>query len=784
MLLWSVAFICGVIVLYCIGALLAPAAYPFVIFLILVSVFHCRTRVLSFFLIGLLFASFRAELQLEDQLPQTLSGTFSYAGFVCSPIVVDSRKHSWDLCDVALIPVATIDLNPAVKDANPVFYAKKLRVSQYFTKQLGELKTLPSGGYLKGVGKFKAPHGAYNRVGFHYETWLFGNAYAGTGSLKTVGAAHESLCEFTCAYWRFRNKLVSHIKRQFRTQGSENVRQLLLSLTVGEKPPPNDELRQLFNVTGTTHLLVVSGLHVTMVGGFALFSITVVGFVFRRTGVASGLNSGRYFALIASNLIVFAYAGLVGLTLPSLRAALMYLITSVLWLGFQRPPMFSLIVAIAILLVISPSFCLNAGFWLSVIAVCVLIFFHANRPIADKKIILWVKPHIIMFLCFSPILMWFQIGVSTIALVANLIAVPIVSLLLLPLGLISVVFSFVSIELLTPLFYIFDGIGGLLILVLKYLSTMGSILPNPAFSSFAITILVLALAGVLCFPIRFILKIPVILVLLGFLFLPGTRSPEAKVHMFDVGQGLSVYIRNEHDTFVYDFGNGQSPEWGVGHSIVSPNIRADGVDAVDLAVISHWDADHAGGWPSFQTRHKVHQLIASSVEPDDAYRYTDCAGFRKVLPSGMDIKVLWPFGNREKSRNNSSCVLQVTINDMKVLLPGDISREVELKLVRAYREQLQSDILVLPHHGSRSSSSWPFLKTVKPKLALISAGYHNQFGHPHREVLQRLNKLGITTYNTARSGEVIVRLSDDQQKPLITVEEIRKKEKRFWIQSF
>jgi competence protein ComEC len=267
-------------------------------------------------------------------------------------------------------------------------------------------------------------------------------------------------------------------------------------------------------------------------------------------------------------------------------------------------------------------------------------------------------------------------------------------------------------------------------------------------------LLLLLPAGV---PLR-LLGIPLLLQL-GFAPLPRPNWGEAQVVQLDVGQGLAILVRTRQHSLLFDAGPSHS-EGDAGDRIVVPSLRRLGIRRLDTLVLSHAHADHTGGSQAVMSRLGPTRVLAG--EPGEAPRQWRAQGCQQAEPWDWDgvrfVPWRWPAA---RESNPSSCVLLVIARGERLLLTGDIDARAERALVQAW-PGLAVDWLQAPHHGSRTSSSALFLNTLNPAGVLISRGWNNRFGHPHPEVLGRLNERSIPAFDSALHGAVELRLGSGE----------------------
>jgi competence protein ComEC len=255
-----------------------------------------------------------------------------------------------------------------------------------------------------------------------------------------------------------------------------------------------------------------------------------------------------------------------------------------------------------------------------------------------------------------------------------------------------------------------------------------------------------------------------------------TVEPGAvKMTLLDVGQGLSAVVQTANHVLVYDTGAKFSSTSDMGLSVLVPFLRSLGVDKVDSLVVSHGDNDHIGGVGSLMANLEIENILTSVPQQLGNYAPVQCKTGQSWSWDKVKFSIMSPQANNLLSENDNSCVLQIQSQHGTALLTGDIEAAAESWLVEAYGEKLKADVLVAPHHGSQTSSTSAFLKATQPSVILIPAGYRNQFGHPHQEVLQRYRDLHFKWLNSAEDGSIEVTFGND-----LKVETWRTTEGRYW----
>lgn len=608
--------------------------------------------------------------------------------------------------------------------------------------------------------RLKRPHGNANPHGFDYEAWLLERGIRATGYVaadpdnqrlenKTtgLGVRVEILREVVAE--RFRRTLEN------RPYGG-----VLLALAVGDQNAISAPQWRVFARTGVTHLISISGLHVTLVAG--VFS-GLIYFLWRRIPFLSLRLPARRVAVVAGMVAALAYAWLSGLSVPTLRTVWMLgTVALALWLG--RTTSSSRVLALALLAVVVPDpwAVLSPGFWLSFGAVGLIFMVSAGRLGKPHWLVEWGRTQWAVTLGLTPLLLALFQQVSLVSPVANAFAIPAVSLVVTPLVLIGAVLPWDGVLLLAH---------QAMAWCMAPLEWLGA-LPEAVWQQHAppIWAVATAVAGSLWlllpkgFPSRW-LGLPAMLPL--FLVQPqGPEPGELRLAVLDVGQGLAVMAQTANHALLFDAGPRYGEDADGGNRVVVPFLRGEGISRLSGLVVSHDDIDHFGGaasvldnlpadWmaSSLPAGHVLHGMVRRSIP---------CLAGEVWEWDGVRFSFLHPdaaTAASDASDNERGCVLRVDSAFGSALIAADIGHSTEEKLVYRQPGRLGADVLVVPHHGSRFSSSEAFVDQVHPRLAVFSAGYRNHFGHPRREVVERYRQAGAMILRTDYQGAVLVRFS-------------------------
>ncbi|WP_367155551.1 DNA internalization-related competence protein ComEC/Rec2 [Methylomonas sp. HYX-M1] len=623
--------------------------------------------------------------------------------------------------------------------------------------------------------RLKAPHGRSNPGGFDYEAWLFANGIDATGYVRTnPTAAHVTSPPFsptrTLAAWR--QRISDNLDLAMPAEAGLGI---VKALTIGDQQQIDRPQWQLFRRTGVIHLMVISGAHVSLIAGL----------VFWAAGrAAAWLGPGKLappaIAAAAAWSAALLYAGLAGLTIPVQRALVMLSI-ALLALAWQRHSSASRTLCLALVAVTAfdPLAVISPGFWLSFAAVACLLYISGGRLVPDSAWRRAVTLHIAMAAGLTPLLILFFQQTSLIAPIANALAVPLVGLIVTPVALSAAALGLLSSELagvlLWPLGFIINGLCDALNLLATIPAASVSL---PAPSSFA---LACALAGVALalaprgLPGRHWCAVFCLPLLFPTRDLP--QHGDFRLSVLDVGQGLSAVLETSEHVLVFDTGPRFSEQADMGESVVLPYLRYRGIRRIDTLIVSHADNDHSGGTASLLAEMPVDTIYSSAPYWAKQQRGRYCRAGQQWEWNGIGFRMLGPPEHPFASENDNSCVLQINGPHFGVLFSGDIERAAEDSLTSGYGGSLASTILIAPHHGSKTSSSPAFLQQIKPAWVLIPAGHANRFGFPHPAVNARYQQLGASVLITGRSGAIVASVTGNH----LDMQTWRASQRRYWL---
>ena len=729
---------------FCGGAIAALYSWPFsvpsIIFVPVVlaiavsSVRFPIVRVPGAVLIGVLCANHAITKNLSTQLQPGLAGTeVQLRGFVASIPAFDGGNAQFLFKPTNAGPgIPNLLRMRWYRDA-PAMAANELW-------QL-EVRILP-------------PRGRLNFTGFDFEKWLFARSIGGLGSVRN-GKMLEPGDATTDPVLQLRQGISSRIDTLLAGHRSLG---LVKALAIGDRTAISTGQWQFLAASGTTHLVAISGMHIGMV---ALFGFLAGKCLFMLAPAALAQIGSRRLGIVLAMFFAGFYALLSGFVVPAQRALLILLVILTGQLMRRRAgTMHSLLLAATVIILLDPLAPLRIGFWLSFAAVFMLLFAASGKQPQQHRWRQILHAQWVVIVGMTPLtLFWFQ-QTSLISIPANLVAIPLVSLVVVPTILLAIVLLnlipaaagfllWVSAQLL-------DGLQD----ILANIAQLPGILHQVPAPGLAWTLI--AVAGVLlllsprAIPGRLTGLVLVLPLLSGNPARPDPGTIEMTV--LDVGQGNAVLLQTNNQLLLYDTGPGDGWERQVVESTILPAIRSTGVHGPDTIIVSHADLDHSGGMRRLASYYPQ-QRWYSSLPP--SWRGVPGEPCRSPLSwnrDGYEFAVLHPGPGLPYLGNDSSCVLAVTGANAGILLPGDVSEAVEQRLLLTSKLQPVS-VLLVPHHGSMSSSSTTFIDQVSPRIALISSGYMNRFNLPKDAILNRYHASGAQVMSTAECGAIRVTIA-------------------------
>ena len=615
-----------------------------------------------------------------------------------------------------------------------------------------------------------------NHGGFDRQQWDFSKRIIAVGNVKSAVKIGDD--------FSYRTHFLQNSLKQ--TEGF-SLQGLLIALAFGERAWLDDKTWLIYQQTNTAHLIAISGLHIGLAMGIGFFFARLLQLALPTRFISP------WFPLCFGVLIALGYAYLAGFSLPTFRAMMALLFIAIL--QFSRryyTPSQMLCLVVAFLLFCDPLMPLSVSFWLSVGAVTCLIVWYRYVPLSiiewrHQKLsrkVRWILGlfhlQIGLLILFTPIQLFFFNGLALNGFLANLIAVPLYSFLLVPLILFAVLthdaffswyFANEIAQGITQSLRVFQGayvpisinlsliltallnlvFGG--VLYRLYFASQEKTKNTPLKSSRFFTLnstKILSAKEYKQALLGIILIFSICMSTLGYRYL---TKPKWQLDTLDVGQGLATLIVKEGKGVLYDTG----PAWqnGIGASSMAeleilPYLQREGIE-LETLILSHDDNDHSGGAKAILAAYPDIELITPSRKNYGETHRTFCLQGKQWLWRGLDFKVLSPTQITDRAENPQSCVILLTDGQYKILLTGDADVATE----RAFAENIgKINVLQVGHHGSKTSTGEFLLALTKPDLALISSGRWNAWNFPHPTVIERLNRYQSAVENTAISGHI------------------------------
>lgn len=695
---------------------------------------------------------------------------------------------------------------------------KKLRLSYYgFIEQ-----PFQSGEWLQLEVKLKRPHGFMNPRLFDYQRWLIGKGYSATGYIKQIhqrsnAASHLGLTVGAIDRWRDR------IARDIADSGVR-YSGVQAALLVGDRRNMQSDLMPLFVDTGTVHLMVISGLHIGFVAAIGYF---LGRWLFSFLSPFTGLNAIRCGTLCAV-FAAIAYAAAAGFSTSTLRAVAMLmalLLPRVFYL--KANSWWCLCVALAVVAFMEPRAPLDNGFWLSFCAV-LLIFFNMGSqfsgngfelgdqpappkqtagPCVDKKLekklgrnmdvkidgktgtgksalVSLVRIQLVFLIGFSTMILMIQGQLNLVSFPANLIAVPLTGLLIVPLEILGLVLYQIVPAWGVAIWHL---VGQIIHLEVGFLHGLSELIEFRFVRSSVpdALALVAVLAGLAVFGLKKLWQKALALLLMLPLFWPfPMENYPLEIRFFDVGQGTALLVRQPDYSLLYDTGPKYSDNFDSGAHILAPSLAQLRINNLDDLIISHPDADHIGGFEGLSKKISATNIwVGRQPEQGEIAAALPCSQGIQWRQGAISYEFIHPHefdpGVDAQTDNDRSCVLKMSWGNQIILLAGDISSSIEKRLQLDLSGDQSVVLLLAPHHGSKNSSSMDFVSATRPDYVVFSAGYLNQFGHPHSDVVERYAEVGAKSYSTAEQGMIRFRWKGLDETPVAITEA---EQQSFWWQ--
>lgn len=600
--------------------------------------------------------------------------------------------------------------------------------------------------------KIKPVTGVHNAAGIDREKWMFQQNIAMVATVQKH--PQPKLLARSDGLWI--QKMRATLSRSIgKVLVDSDMKGVIQGMTLADRRylRPNDY--EIFQRTGTGHLLAISGLHIGMIAGLAwLFS----GFIWRLLSIQWCRFPRQCVQAGASLLAGLIYAALAGFSIPTTRAVTMLAVFSFYAMRYQKGDAWQAwSLAMIALCLLDPRAVLSVGFVLSFGAVACLLWLNTSKRVSGGQWRQQLESSAWLLLAMLPLSLGLFQQVSLVSFFANLIAIPWVMFLVLPAALLGV-----------GLIQYWPLVAKWALLWSAYAMQTLAIgltwLATPAWALWwhaipGLTLSCLAMLGVILlllpkhFPGRsfaWALIVPAL-----WPWLNPVATGAAQVNVIDVGQGLAVMVQTKEHTLLFDTGPSHVAGGNAGANIIMPLLRKHGIIRIDKVIISHGDDDHVGGLEAINKLTKIDELLSGEPKKTKIPNAKRCVDGQHWVWDEVDFTIIHPSKKGDRG-NNQSCVLKVATRQNSLLLPGDLEKKGELRLLERYsgNNVLAATLLVAGHHGSKTSSSEAFVNKVQPRWVIYSTGAFNRFGFPHESVVERFNKLGAKAINTAESGEI------------------------------
>lgn len=681
-------------------------------------------------------------------------------------------------------------------------FPAKLQLSWYQYQRNGAMHDLPQlviGDQWQVRVRLKRPRGFANPAGFDYQAWLLRQGIGASGYVvqhrnnQQIASETKSL-----RFDDWINLQRYHLQQWVIAQSTSSERGILIALLIGDSALVDKNQWARMQKTGTSHLIAISGLHV---GFLAIFGFYIGLWLGKCVQLVWHRCPALMIAWCCAIGCASFYSALAGFNIPTVRTLIMLVVFYVACLWRRSINIADIFcVALASVVVLDPLAAFDMGFWLSFGAVALLLISFSGRLVAKKTIEPWsgfsainllvgfVRSQWVMFVGLLLPLSLLVSSVSLVAPVANGVAIPLITFLVVPLLLISAAIR----DLLggTSDFLLF-GAGWLMELLGTFLDgllAVGGYWSSPvvAFNPACILLIALSCCVLLLPKALFPRMLGWSGLLLGAglnFFVASPNQPDLALTVLDVGQGTAVVVRVGEQTLVYDTGPKYTDSFDAGSGIVAPYLYAQGIHHIERLVVSHGDMDHAGGLHGLLEKTSIEQLLAGEPEKLPQTKLTT------AVPQNCHQTSAWNWQSvrfeflqfaqlARANANNRSCVLLISYGEHSILLPGDVETSIENQMLNAQQLPQKLHLLLAAHHGSRTSSGAGFVNKMRPEIVVYSAGYRSQHGHPHPQVRQRFQAVGSRELNTAEFGAIVF---EWDQGRLQRVQEYRQARRRYWF---
>jgi competence protein ComEC len=733
---WSLAFLCGILCLIQFSSI--PSLHWIdVIFIVVILIYVTNSKYQKYlklcaaFLAGFAWVLWVSHSQIAARLPSELEGKeIPLTGYIAS--IPNNGQHGINFL-FALQKRNNLSVHGLVK----------------LTWNNKDLK-LHVGDQWQLHVRLKKPYGTLNPGGFDYEAFAFqagitGNGYVVTKLDNTLLSSHW----YHYSIDRIRQYLKEKIALNLPQSATS---QWIPALAIGERNDIDAADWQVLRNTGTNHLMAIAGLHI---GFMAFLAHFIIESLWRRVPRLALRVPAQHAGAVAALLMALTYSAMAGFSIPTQRACLMlFIFLFALLLRRQLVAWQAWSGALLCVLLFNPLSVLTESFWLSFGSVALIIYGVSGRLSPTGLWWKWGRIQWVIAAGLVPLSIGLFQQCSLISFVANSIAIPWVGFIVVPLCFLGTFLLLFSAKLGGLILCLADKILSVLWIVLDWFAH----LPGVVWYQFvpAHWMIIAGIFGMIFlllpagFPGRYfsvIWLLPLILYKA-----PAPKAGEVWLTLLDVGQGLSAVIQTEKHVLVFDAGPRFSSSFDMGESVVLPFLHSLGTKRLDMLVISHGDNDHIGGAKAITSQMPVLSIKTSVPQllPGSDFCFSGLAWNW----DDVNFAFLYPGTNNLDLNNDSSCVLRITSGKQHILLAGDIEKFAENELVENQWASLSANILVAPHHGSKTSAQKRFIRGVAPQYVLYPIGYRNRYHFPHPVVIKTYREFGVEQYDTAKSGAI------------------------------
>lgn len=711
---------------------------------ILLLLLKRRFDVLSavvYFTSGLLYVLLAGHIQIQSELK--------------SPVTLTFQGHIESLPKESTQKISFLSTHPTTNQTFLLNWYKAYN-QQQVAFQVGAL-------YQFEVN-LKPPHGMANGVGFDREKWLFRNHIDGIGSIKKISLIENPKIASIHVLNQWRAHISELIDKSFSNQ---RVSGFIHALSIGDKSHFEHQDFQTFQNTGTAHLIAISGLHIGMVAllGWTLGSL--IFWLFPQQKIPRPLVQ-----IMFSMALAMLYAALAGFAVSTQRALIMLLVFAV-YKALRRPShawdVWS--TSLVVVLLLDPLNVLDAGFWLSFTAVAVLIV--SFNGIADKnsRFVNFFTMQWRLLIGMLPLSVMVFSKVNLLAPLVNLLMIPLMTFFVVPLIMLMLIIASLFSIIPTVLIELLSNVSLLFLNLLTWFEQHTYSPLNLSIQSSWSLLLLLIGTTILILPKAIPQKFWGLCLLLVAVIPYKTqlKSGHFEANFLDVGQGLSVVIQTQNHQLIYDVGAAYESGFNMAEAHILPFLQKHHINHLDGLILSHRDNDHSGA-----AQQLISYIPVTTVWGTE-HHHKPCIAGTQWQWDDVTFTFLSPYNLSPYLNNNSSCVLKIESVKSSLLLTGDIESPVEYRLSHTEPNRIKADVMLVPHHGSKTSSTTDFIQAVNPQLVINSSGKYNPFNHPASLVSDEYKRLNIPFIDTQESGLITLTTN-----PTLQLKQFRHDSQRIW----